>query len=181
MLISEFAEKYNTSKQKDAFVKKHIKTTYIPYYQKIDAVRQIVKATMYKNINGKDTFVINSPLRYFLFVRTVIELYTDLEWDKFEKEKEIDGFIVQYDISKDFDILEQNGLIESIMNAIGDDFTKFTTVLNMVVDDEVDLNRSIIPFFETKFEAVSMLLNTFEQALQTPEIKSKITQFIKGK
>lgn len=173
MLISEFVEKYNETKQKNAFVNKHIVTNYITYETKISLAKNIVEVSMYKYINEKKRFIPNTPVRYMLFVQALIDSYTDLEWDKTD-----DGVL---DVSEDFNNLEKNGLVEIIIAAIGDDITKFTTVLNMVVDDETDLNRSIIPFFETKFEAVSMVFDSLSQAIETPEIKEKITQLLENK
>jgi len=173
MLISEFVEKYNEAKQKNAFVNKHIVTNYITYETKISLARNIVEVSMYKYINEKKRFIPNTPVRYMLFVQALIDSYTDLEWDKTD-----DGVL---DVSEDFNNLEKNGLVEIIIAAIGDDITKFTTVLNMVVDDTIDTNRSIVPFLETKFEAISMLLDTFSQALENSEIKEKINQMLAEK
>lgn len=173
MLISEFVKKYNEAKQKNAFVNKHIVTNYITYETKISLARNIVEVSMYKYINEKKRFIPNTPVRYMLFVQALIDSYTDLEWDKTD-----DGVL---DVSEDFNNLEKNGLVEIIIAAIGDDITKFTTVLNMVVDDTIDTNRSIVPFLETKFEAISMLLDTFSQALENSEIKEKINQMLAEK
>lgn len=177
MLISEFVEKYNEAKQKNAFVNKHIVTNYITYETKISLAKNIVEISMYKDINGKKVFVPNTPVRYMLFVQALIDSYTDLEWDTKVNEQ---GESV-LDVSASFNNLEKNGAVETLIAAIGDDVTKFTTVLNMVVDDETDLNRSIIPFLETKFEAVSMVFDSLSQAIETPEIKEKITQLLENK
>ena len=177
MLISEFVEKYNEAKQKNAFVNKHIVTNYITYETKISLARNIVEVSMYKYINEKKRFIPNTPVRYMLFVQALIDSYTDLEWDTKVNEQ---GESV-LDVSTSFNNLEKNGAVEALIAAIGDDVTKFTTVLNMVVDDETDLNRSIIPFFETKFEAVSMVFDSLSQAIETPEIKEKITQLLENK
>ena len=169
MLVSEFAKKYNESKQKSALVNKHIKKTYINYETKIALGQNIVDTCMYKTINGKKTFVPNTPLRYMLFVQAIIDEYTDLEWDT--KDNEID-------VLTSINDLEKYGASESIFAAIGDDITKFTTILNMIVDDVTDLNRSIVPFIETKFEALNIVFDTLSQAIEAPEIKDKIAEFI---
>lgn len=174
MFISEFVEKYNETKQKNAFLNKHIKTHYIKYETKISLAHNIVDISMYKEINGKKTFIINSPIRYMLFIQALIDYYTDLEWDKGVNDK---GEEV-VDVSKGFNTLEQYGVVEALIAAIGDDVTKFTTVLNMVVDDEIDARRSIVPFIETKLEAASIAFDTLSQALESPEIKGKILQMI---
>ena len=174
MFISEFVAKYNETKQKNAFLNKHIKTHYINYETKISLAQNIVNISMYKEINGKKTFIINSPIRYMLFVQALIDYYTDLEWDKGVDENGNEVL----DVSKGFNALEQSGAVEALIATIGDDVTKFTTVLNMVVDDEIDARRSIVPFIETKIEAASIAFDTLSQALESPEIKNKIVQMI---
>lgn len=173
MLVSEFVKEYQQSKQKNAFIKKHIKTNYIPYTTKIDIAKSIVNVCMYKEVNGTRLFVQNSPARYHLFIQGVVNQYTDLEWDKAENGDD--------DFVKGFDLLEENGLVEGIFVTIGDDIQKFMTVLNMVVDDEVDMNRSVVSFFETKVESVSILLDTILKAFEDPRIKNKISNFIEKK
>lgn len=172
MLISEFVTKYNESKQKNALVNKHITTNYITYETKISLARRIVDVSMYKEINGKKVFVPNTPVRYMLFVQALIDSYTDLEWDKTGE---------NLDISASFNNLEKNGIVETIIAAIGDDVSRFTTVLNMVVDDDTDLHRSIVPFLENKIEALSLFLDTISQAIESPEIQEKIGQFLEQK
>lgn len=170
MLVSEFVEKYQSSKQKNAFVEKQIKTKYLNFETKISLAQNIVNLSMYKEINGKSVFVQNTPMRYELFVQAVVSNYTNLEWDKADDDS--------LDVLKGFNLLEQNGLVEVLFASIGDDIQKFSTVLNMVIDDEADRNRSIVPFLQTKFEAINMVLDTLSQAMETPEIKKKITEFV---
>ena len=185
MYISEFVSKYlevkqqpkqkgSQAKPEDTFINNHIKTHYVSYVTKIEMSKSIVKLSMYKNVNDKKVFVPNSPQRYCLFVQAVIDLYTDLEWDMVES-----GDV--RNISMDFDLLEQNGLVEALFSSIGEDVSKFTTVLNMVLDDEVDQNRSMIPFLETKFEAMSIVFDNMFGFLSDPGLKDKVENFVQNK
>ena len=171
MLISEFITGFKVSKQQNAYVKKHIKTNYIPYETKIALSKKIVDLSMYKEVNGKKVFVQNTPNRYMLFIQAVIDNYTDLEWNGEDGSKDILG---------GFNQLEKNGIIEILFSSIGDDIQKFTTVLNMIVDDETDLNRSVVSYMDTKIEALSIMLDTISQAFNTPEIKDKIVEFVQN-
>lgn len=188
MLISEFVSRYLELKQQpkqkvnqqikpeETFVKKHIKTRYVPYATKIDISKSIIKFCMYKEINNKKVFVPNSPQRYCLFVQAIIDLYTDLEWDT----TILDGEELR-DISRDFDLLECNGLVEVLLSIIGEDISKFTTVLNMVLDDEVSTNHSIVSFLETKMETLSMAFDSMFDAFEDPVIKDSIVKYIQDK
>lgn len=172
MLVSEFVTKYQGSKQKNSLIEKQIKTKYISFETKIALSSKIINMSMYKEIMGKKVFVPDTPNRYQLFVQAVIQSYTTLEWDAIEGNEQMS------DISKDFNLLEENGLVEVLFAAIGDDIQKFTTVLNMKVDDEIDLNRSIVPFLETKLEAMNMAFDSISQIMEKPEIQEKIMELI---
>lgn len=188
MNISEFVSKYLELKQQpkqkvnqqikpeETFVNKHIKTRYVPYATKIDMSKSIIKFCMYKEINNKKVFVPNSPQRYCLFVQAIIDLYTDLEWDT----TILDGEELR-DISRDFDLLESNGLVEVLFSIIGEDISKFTTVLNMVLDDEVSTNHSVVSFLETKLETLSIMSNSIFDAFEDPVIKDNIVKYIQDK
>lgn len=172
MLISEFVVKYQGSKQKNSLIEKQIKTKYISFETKIALSSKIINMSMYKEIMGKKVFAPDTPNRYQLFVQAVIQSYTTLEWDVIEGNEQI------FDISKGFNLLEENGLVEVLFAAIGDDIQKFTTILNMKVDDEIDLNRSIVPFLETKLESINMVVDTISQVMDKPEVKEKIAKLI---
>ena len=176
MKISEFVKKYQTAfinapeTQTAAFIKKHITKTYIPYEVKIGKASDIIRFSMYKTVGDKQVFALCSPLKYVFFVQTVIDEYTDLEWDTNE-----DG---TFNISAGFNMLEENDLTELIINAIGKDIDRLSTVINLAIDDEIRTNHSLVGFFENKADAISLAMSTLLDAIDSPIIKQKIESLI---
>lgn len=162
MKILEFVEGYNESKQKKAFIDKHITKHYLPYEDKIVQAKNIIDHSSYQEINGETIFKSNAPMRYMLYIISIIELYTDLEWDLNEKGEpnKLSGF----------NLLEEHNLTEIILNSIGVDIKRFETILNMVLDDAFDENRSLIPFLETKIKSMGLWLNILENALEKLDV-----------
>ena len=138
MKINEFIEGFNAAENKEKFVNKHIKTDYVVYATKIATCQRIVQACMYDE-DGR--FAPNTPMRYMLFVVSIIELYTDIEFDATDK---LSGF----------DDLEACGADNYIVNAVASDFSKFESVMNMTVDDAVDRSRNLIDYFDGKIARV---------------------------
>lgn len=171
MLISEFVKKYKNTKQKDSLVSSIIDKKYISYATKVDLSNRIVNTCSYKEINGKKMFVLNSPMRYILFVRSIIEQYTKLEFDKIPDTDLID-------LSRDIDLLEESHSTKAIITAIGEDVDAFSTILNLVLDDAIDNNRSMVSFLETKVEAFSIVADSILKSFDDPKVKEKIIQFI---
>lgn len=133
--IKNFVEEYEKQVSDDdrtRFLKTKLKTEkYLPYSDKAMLAEHIVKSSSYaivKNENdGKlqktNRIKINSPMRYVLFVMTIIDKYTNLE-------------VNFNDVMPEFDYLNRNNLFEVIFNKIGDkEIGEFNTVVDMVLND----------------------------------------------
>ena len=173
MLISEFTKEFQNSKQKDKLIQKHIIKKYIPYTTKFNLAKKIVTTCSYKEVNGKRMFILDSPMRYLLYVRCIIEEYTDLDFDLIP---ETDLF----DLSKDIDFLEENHITEDIIKIIGRDADDFSKIINLVLSDEIDNNRSLIPFLETKMQTSSLVFSAIENVLNNENIQEKLINIIKN-
>ena len=87
----------------------------MPHSEKLVAAELIVKNSSYAILKNEETgemkktnrIKINSPMRYILFVMTVIDKYTNLK-------------VNFKDVLPEYDYLNKNGLIEIIFNKIGD-------------------------------------------------------------
>ena len=131
--VKSFVEEYEKCSNNDdkaKFLKSKLKTEkYMPYADKLALAENIVKSSSYAMIkeDGKlkqtDRVALNSPMRYILFVMTVVDKYTNIE--------------VNFgNIMPDFDALNFNSLIEVIFEKIGDKETaEFNTVVEMVLND----------------------------------------------
>ena len=131
--VKSFVEEYEKQMndiEKSKFLKSKLKTEkYMPYADKLALAENIVKSSSYAMIkeDGKlkqtDRIALNSPLRYILFVMTLVDKYTNIE--------------VNFgNIMPDFDALNFNSLIEVIFEKIGEKETaEFNTVVDMVLND----------------------------------------------
>ena len=131
--VKSFVEEYEKCSNNDdkaKFLKSKLKTEkYMSYADKLALAENIVKSSSYAMIkeDGKlkqtDRIALNSPMRYILFVMTVVDKYTNIE--------------VNFgNIMPDFDALNFNSLIEVIFEKVGDKETaEFNTVVEMVLND----------------------------------------------
>ena len=149
MKIDEFIKKYNSAKDKDKFLSDCITSQYVPYHEKIADCSGIIKAST--EIDG--TFKINTPAQYMMFMIQIITRYTDL--DREEKILEM------------FEKLDELNLINAIVSKIPErEFTSYNTILNMVQDDYMENNRTLLSFIETKVSALGLSLDAILDAIQ---------------
>ena len=131
--VKSFVEEYEkclNNDDKAKFLKSKLKTEkYMPYADKLALAENIIKSSSYAmtkedgKLKQTDRIALNSPMRYILFVMTVVDKYTNIE--------------VNFgNIMPDFDALNFNSLIEVIFEKVGDKETaEFNTVVEMVLND----------------------------------------------
>lgn len=131
--VKSFVEEYEkqlTNDDKAKFLKSKLKIEkYMPYADKLTLAENIVKHSSYAMVKEDgvlkqtDRIALNSPMRYILFVMTVVDKYTNIK-------------VNFNNIMPDFDALNFNSLIEVIFEKIGDKETaEFNTVVEMVLND----------------------------------------------
>ena len=131
--VKSFVEEYEKQMndiEKGKFLKNNLKVEkYMPYAVKLQLAEHIVRSSSYAMIkeNGElkqtDRIALNSPMRYILFVMTIVDKYTNIE-------------VNFKNIMLDFDALNSNNLIEVIFEKIGDkECGEFNTVVEMVLND----------------------------------------------
>jgi hypothetical protein len=131
--VKSFVEEYekqSTDADKAKFLRSKLKTEkYMPYAGKLAIAENIVKSSSYAmvkedgELKQTDRIALNSPMRYILFVMTVVDKYTNIEVN----------FKI---IMPDFDALNFNSLIEVVFEKVGDKETaEFNTVVDMVLND----------------------------------------------
>ena len=131
--VKSFVEEYKkqvNDADKAKFLKNKLKTEkYMPYADKLALAENIVKSSSYAMIKEDDVLkqtdriALNSPMRYILFVMTVVDKYTNIE-------------VNFKNIMPEFDALNFNSLIENIFEKVGDKETaEFNTVVEMVLND----------------------------------------------
>ena len=131
--VKSFVEEYEkqvTDADKEKFLRSKLKTEkYMPYADKVTVAENIVKHSSYAMVKedgvlkSTDRIALNSPMRYILFVMTVVDKYTNIE-------------VNFQNIMPDFDALNFNSLIEVVFEKVGDKETaEFNTVVEMVLND----------------------------------------------
>lgn len=155
--VKNFVEEYEkqlSDVEKNSYLKNKLKVEkYLSYSDKVLLAERIVNGSSYAIVkedgvlNKTDKIKINSPMRYILFVMTIIDKYTNIT-------------VNFNDVMPEFDYLNKNGLFEIIFNKIGDrEIGEFNTVVEMVLDD----------FMANKYEFknyVSEILSKFHALMQ---------------
>lgn len=163
-----FVKNYKSNDGKktfEEFIKKHITKDYIPYLEKIAYCEAVVKATSYTTVNERQIVKINRPGQFITFTMRLIDLYTDIEIN-FNDGK----FVEQYDE------LNKIGAIDSIVQHIPEsEYTEFSTLLNMVIDDFRENEYSITAMLYNIKNSIDLAGETFIQGLNEvldkPEVK----------
>lgn len=151
--------------KKTKFANKYIENSYMPYAMKMAEARQILERSTNIEVDGKQMFSISSPMRYVLFVVSVIQNYTSLEFSD--------------DVMADFDLLSVSGAIEVLFASIGRDVEDFNTVLSMTVDDYMQNERDLVSFIENRLAAFAKILDgvdidAIESALKSKDSDEKL-------
>ena len=118
-----------------------------------------MKATCYKK-DGERKFVkVNSASRYLFFVMRLIDLYTDIE-------------INQDKVWEDYDKLNEVGAINTLIAAIPEsEYSEFSTLLNMKMDDFRDNEYSITALLYNFKESLALTEEVIQSVLNNPKIK----------
>ena len=162
--IDMFAKSYKAnSKAKDKtfeeFIKKHIITTYIPYSTKyVQCVDIINKTTRFKDGN-REVIRIDSAMQYLFTTMKLIELYTDIEFDKTK-------------VMDEYDKLNEIGAIDELIKSIPPaEYAEFSTLLNMKMDD----------FYRNEYSLEALLYNLKESFSISEEVINSVLDEVKNK
>lgn len=164
--IKDFVAEYN-QKGTEALKDKYLKDTvnyisYLPFVTKVSLADSLVNISVYKqekyideNGNTKsrktDEVEINSTVQYLLFVRIVIDNYTNLK-------SETPGFFEEYDMLKSSGVLDKligdNGILPM------SDIAEFRNIVDMKQNDVVFNEGSIQASVARQIGRVSDLMKT---------------------
>lgn len=176
MNVKEFVEKYNNLSNellKTNLLNGIIIKTYIPFSEKLVRCTTIANSTTHE-LTGEGTeyekmiFKENTNARYLYFCLNIIDLYTDIniEWDNKE-----------YSVVKQFEELDEHGLIEIILSLIlektektvmiddhihhsSNEIEKFQTILDACIADITANENNLINYVDTKIDAFELVFNT---------------------
>lgn len=125
-------------------IKKNLKVDYVDYLAKIEYCTKILAKSMYAEVNGKEIYKPNTPLRYALTISTYLQAYYNFELSNVFME--------------DFNLLEKNNLTPLLVKAIGDDVSRFNFVMDGMIAD-LDYANSLVPYLDTKIESMGVALS----------------------
>lgn len=157
----QFITKYkNTEEEKrEELVKEQIITSYVTYQEKLGDVKAIVDIGNHDTVpnpteDGEVTiFRRNTPIMYYFWKIKMIDRYTNI---KVEDGKELEMY----------NALEELGLVDELLQSIPVmELKKYSELIEMVNDDLYMNERDIPSFFETKVDALGLVLNTLLSSL----------------
>ena len=145
MFIKEFVESYSnfaTQNLKDNYLKDNLEiTTYVPFVKKVTYAASLAQNTMIDKDTGNVR--VSSESNYLFFVRSIIELYTDLEIEN-------NAFYDEYDL------LNESGLLDKIMQMIPEkEIAEFKMICDMKKDDIIFNQSTPKAFVNQQIERIT--------------------------
>lgn len=144
--LTDFISGYKNANDKVAYIKKNMTRTYVNYTNKVDDCDKIVRLSSYDS--GKQ-YKPSTTTQYFIFITTLIHRYLDIETD--------DELYI-------FDAFEQNGITESFVQALGGEYNKYSTILNMVARDTDAFENSVVRFLNNQIEVMKIFYQESQKA-----------------
>lgn len=158
MTITTFIENFNKTKPENTkvnpnavgnYIKKELEIKdYLPFAEKRELCARVLEAC-----NTMDTesglVKVDSVTRYIVFTVSILSTYTNLEFSS--GEDDIDSL-------DEYDMLCQSGLLNPILDVIGEEYMSCNNMLNMMMDDIMTNNN-------TMENVVGKVLSRFEYSL----------------
>lgn len=151
---------------------------YIPYMQKVEIARKIFEATCM--VDGR--VVLDSPIRYLMYCRTIVDLYTNIKFTEKNPEIENDDMLGVV-MMAEFDALNSLGLFEVIFAKIPErEINEFNTILDMVSNDAMTNKAGVYGFFSDMVDRLTAVVNAlaeitkdanWEEILEQLEVKDE--------
>ena len=140
MKVTEFVNEFKNKKIQNTqiapnavseYIKKILEVKdYISFAEKRELCASVIDASCNKK-NGIVT--VDSVSRYILFTVTILTKYTNLEFNTDEEMDSLD----------EYDLLCREGLLDEILDVIGQEYVKCNNLLNMMLQDVIDNNNTI--------------------------------------
>ena len=133
--------------------------TYLPILNKITIAERIADVVCFEyekyiTESGEEksrstmNVQVNTPVQYLLICRAIVENYTDLE-------------IEDTSFYKEFDALQENGIMDKILCTIpNDELKNFEAIVNMKREDILYNHGTVKEFISDKVERIAMISST---------------------
>ena len=157
MNVDFFIKQIAMNKDKDSYIDTKIMTTkYVPYEEKNAKCESILKSTsvIKDETTGIEIYKRNTPAFNVFYNMTLISLYTNIEVD-FEH------------ILKDYNALEELGYIDLLLSHIPkQEYTAWSRMCQMVMDDYMENNRSLIAYLDNKLGAIDKTAESIAEVIK---------------
>ena len=143
--LVEACSNFATENLRDDYLKDNLKITkYVPFVKKVTYATTLAQNTMVDKETGN--IKISSESNYLFFVRSIIELYTDLEIEN-------GAFYEEYDL------LNESGVLDKIMQMIPEkEINEFKMICDMKREDIIFNQSTPKAFITQQIERVSTIL-----------------------
>ena len=129
---------------------------YVPFLQKAEIAKKIVESTC---LNDNGYIELNSPLKYMLYCRTVVDVYTNIKLSN-KVEDELDDNAIGLLMVAEFDALNSRGLFETIFNKIPEkELNEFNTVMDMATNDIMANKYEPHAYFGNLVDRIANVIN----------------------
>ncbi len=156
MKYTEFVKGYKNAKEKEQWVGKIIKTTYLSYATKESEAKQIASLSSHiMNADGSEgAYKRNTASQYFLTQLRILINYTNLD-------------IENNNVMDAYDALSECGALDVILAQIPEkELTMFTSMVQMAMDDVYINEADVGAVLSTKLEAFRLMADTAMSALE---------------
>ena len=174
MKIATFIENFKTSKVTNTkitpdavgnYIRKELEVKdYLPFAEKRNICARVLEVC--NNIDEDSGLVkVDSVTRYIVFTLSILSAYTNLEFSS--GEDDIDSL-------DEYDMLCQSGLLNPILDVIGEEYAVCNNMLNMMMSDIMTNNNTIenvVGKVLGKFgDSIDGLLTVFANKVESMEL-----------
>lgn len=146
--VKEFINQCEESYFNVETVKEIIVNKYIPFRVKLNVSKRIIENHSLENGNVKS----ETGAMYLSFVAAVLRLYTKLD-------------ISATETDVDYDMLQEHGLVDDILNYIGKDLEEFRKIFAMCEEDFRTNYLSTPSFIQRQINKITGVLGKYVSAL----------------
>ena len=160
MTVDFFIKQLPMNKDKEKyFDEKIMNPKYVPYEEKTAKCENIIRSTsvVKDETTGVEIYKRNTPACNLFFNLTLIDLYTNIDIDFTHA-------------LKDYNALEERGCIDEFLKRIPKtEYVLWQKMIDMVANDYMENERSIVSFFETKLGAVDKTAESIAEVFKNIE------------
>ena len=143
MKVNEFIENFKAKKIMNTqiapnavseYIKKELEVKdYVPFAEKRELCKKVLDACNTKETSG--LIKVDSVSRYIIFTISILSTYTNLEFSS--------GDDQEFDLLDEYDMLCQSGLLNAILDVIGEEYATCNNILNMMMAD-IEANNNTV-------------------------------------